>query len=257
MALLFLFVFVFFGVIILLEKGNPFQFYIASQKIEDYTQKNYPTLYDDFQVSSLSYFPKQNQYGITVKDKRNEDLSFVIAYNHRKEIEDTYFFDYVEGTNFLAITENKISDKLNQRIKDKTFLRDFSFYRASIKKTLDQLEPSIQEDLIYERNLEQLPIYSIEASTSVSTMNVDEWKKQFEALIKQTNKISFEPLDYALFICKKDDGNNCIQIKGVTEKVLREENLSVIFQEMLENKERIENQYHITYQKITKENEVK
>lgn len=257
MALFFLFIFVFFGVIIVLEKGNPFLFIEADKRIKSYIEENYPTLYDDFQVSPLSYSIKEQSYGIVVTDKRNEDLFFHITYTKHKQIEDSYQFDYLEGNNFKAIVENRLSDKLQKKLDQDSFLEEFSSYRASIKTSLDALNPNVREDLVHSRAIDTLPIYTIEATTTVKNMNAENWSKQFEKLIQKTEKISFQPIDYSLFICKKEDGNNCIQIDGVTKESLTNEDLASIFQEMLQDPKKIEDQYHITYQIITKESLIK
>lgn len=252
MAFLFLIIFVVFGVIIVIEFGNPITYHNASKEIKKYINENYATLYDEFDVSSIRYQMKDDTYRLTVRDKRNKNLSFQIYYGKDKKVADTYQFDYVDGTNFRAITENKLTDTLLKRFKNNSFLEEFYSYRVAIQTPLNKLDKNIKEQLILNKNIEDLNIYTIESSTKVKQMNADNFAKKFEKLYQGTEEISFYPIAYSLFICKEDDGNNCIKIQNVTREVIKSENLTVLFQTMLQDKDKIKQKYQISYERIEK-----
>ena len=251
MAFLFLIIFVSFGVIIFMEKGNPFVYIQAKKEIEQYIEKNYPHLYDEFNVSVVSYRPKENSYSLTVSDKRNENLSFRIFYNQEKQVEDTYQFDYVEGNNFLPLIENELSKELNKKMEDSSFLLEFSSYRVSIPP-LDELEKEEKEALILQKEIDDLPIYTVEASTTVTNMNASTFTSQFEKLHRQTKQLSFYPVAYSLLICKTDDANYCIQINNVENDLIETGNLELELQKLLQENNQTDNESSITYEVIEK-----
>lgn len=252
MALLFLILFVCFGVIIVMEIGNPITYHQAKEKIEQYIYDHYATLYDNFDVSSIRYFVKDHSYGLVASDKKNEHLSFRIYYGSDKKVYDSYQTDYVEGNNLRAIIGNRLTDKLEQKIKKESLLSQFDSYRISIVEPMNQLNKKDREQLITNQNVETLNIYTVEASTTVSQMNAKLFSEQFEAIHQGTKNIDFHPKAYSLFICKEDDGNDCVEIQNVSKEIIESEDLTTLFQAMIQDKNKVENQYKIRYDRIEK-----
>lgn len=249
----FLIIFIIFGVIVILEKGNPIKFYVAKKELESYIEENYPSLYQEFDVSSLSFKPKENSYNITVHDKRNKDLLFRIYYGNNNKVIDTYQEDYIEGNTYRLLVENKMTKTLQDKIKKNSLSKEFSSYKVSMLTSLDKLDSSDRDALINKKNISELNIYTIEATTNATNMNAINYAEKFLNLCKLTEEINFYPISYKLLICMETEESKCVEVNNVTRKVMQDEDIESIFQIMLQNKEKVEQEYGITYKIIKKE----
>ncbi len=238
MSLLFLIVFVVFGVIIVNEKISPLKIPKVTEKISTYLNNNYHDLATNLKLNNVEY--KNMRYEAKVLDKNNENYYFYVYYKN-KEFTDTYKKDYIEGQSIISFQEEKIIEN----IKKKTG----TTFKVTIPKTLDKYTETIRNKIINSKTPEQIKIYNLEADISVEkfdTKNICSTLKGFNNNL--TNK-QITPKNYTFIIDNPEDETIAIKINNLDSKIINDNNLNNIINDILNKKKsNLLNTYNITYE---------
>lgn len=237
MALLFLIVFVFFGVIIVKEKMEIIFIPRAEKIFDNYLKENYNSIYQKLKKSSISY--ENNTFKIKLTSKENKNLYFYLTYSHKK-VKDTYKKDYVEGNSLLK----HVSTSIKKTIKNKTN-DDVSI---TIPNKLNTYTKRVQEQMLSDNNLDSLSIYNL--STELIT---PKWTSESitQTILTFTNKLAAEditPKSYTLTISDKTDITKSLKIENLTKDSLDSKVLPQVITNILnKNDSSLLQDYKITY----------
>ena len=214
-----LFIIISFGLIIMNEKGNLIFKKPIEKKIEEYLKSNYSSLNN---INKSDVIIENNQFKEKISSKDNKNHFFYITY-YKKEINDTYETDYIEGKNLL----NHIKEVLEKEIKEQTN----KIVTIEPITTLNNYSDTVQEQLIKEKDLLELKFYTLKG-----TINCNWTKKEITKEINDYINImkdhNITPKYYELTINDKKDKTHSVTISHITEE-LKEE----IIEDIINHKE--------------------
>lgn len=236
MAIFFLFVFVIFGVIIVTEKISPYMTPKIEKKLTAYLKESYPNITNDIKISKTTY--NSNKYTMKVTSKQNNNLYFNINYSNKK-ITDTYEKEFIQGKTFLT----HISNTIQKNIKEKTN----KTYKITISTTLDNFSSQVKSNLLEEKNLESLRIYTLESNLNIKSWDSNTIAITITKFINDLTKNNVNPKNYTLIITDQSDITKSIKISNITTKIIENNDLILIIDDILNNKGNT-NKTNITYE---------
>lgn len=191
-GLLYLFVILSFGLIIINEKKDIILKPKIEKKFNDYLESNYK---EEFIKSSIR--KDNNKYYIKVMNKKNIHLYFIV-YLKDKKIKDTYKKDYLEGK-----TLNTYIEKLkNKNIKS----NKYDSYKIKYNVKLNECTKYVKDKLI--SGYYDLPIYTIKVEDNYNNINT-----KLKDIYLYTSSLNLKPKDYDITLNNKENINKSINIK--------------------------------------------
>lgn len=225
MALLFLIIFVTFGVIIVLEKSSIYLVPQIEKKLISYLNETYPSIKNELKVQKTTY--KNSVYQMKVISTKNKHLFFYIKYKDKK-ITDTYQEDYQKGKSLLP----HISKKIEKEIKKKTNKQ----YKVTIPTTLNNFSTPIKNLLIKEENLEQLKIYNLEEELTTPSWTTQDISKTITTFITTLERNNITPKTYTLIINDQNDITKAVKINNITSEIIKNNLLNSTINDIITNK---------------------
>ncbi len=236
-ALIFLIVFVSFGVIIINEKGQFLFSKKINEKINTYLKENYTDLNSSINKSELNYI--NTTYKMKITSKKNKDLYFYLTYKNGK-ITDTYKEDYLEGKSLLNNLNNKMTKEINNKTKDT--------YKINFISTLDNYNLQVQDKIINEDNLLNLKFYYIEKEITINSF--DSYTITNE-IIKNINNLlsnNITPKYYEFTFINKNDITTSLKLSNIKEDFITNTNNINIINEILKDNKDIKKYTNIKYE---------
>ena len=202
MAVFFVFVMAFFSYLILQEKGNPLIKIKLEKKLTTYINNHYQEIIDDVEIGKLHY---DHSYYINVYNKNNHNLFFKVIYKNKK-IASTYKEDYVLGKTLLKKYEKSIESELKSK--------KYQSIKVHFLDNLNDFDTSTKNKLLNNNSIKSLPIYKIELTKKVKTVNSNSIKKLITDFYYYCNNKKIKPKYYSFVI------NDNIVLTKVTEDII-------------------------------------
>lgn len=222
MALFFLITFVLLGTIVVKEKQNILFLPKIENSITTYISDNYK----DLELETSQVTEKNNTFTMKVKNKNNKNHYFYIKYSNKK-ITDTYKEDYLEGKSLLDHLSSKLEKELLETTKNS--------YKISFDNTFNNYSEKVQQ-LLLKEDIKSLKIYTVEKELS-TTWTKDEITKKITDTMSTLEKSAFTPKNYTITITNKADITQSIKITNLKYSLIKNNNLSIIINDILNNKE--------------------
>ena len=224
MALLFLVVFVFFGVIIVKEKFDILFIPKVEKKFDTYLQDNYMSIYSSLKKNKINY--KNDVFTLKVTSSQNKNLFFYLTYTNKK-IKDTYQKDYIEGNSLLNHIEKSIEKDVLTKTNEEV--------EISIDTNLDEFAKTVKDKIINTNSsaYSTLKIYTLKKeilTKKFSSKEITESILSFTSLLKKNN---ITPKAYSFTIINEDDLTKTISLDNLTEDNLEYNYLSSLIQTKL------------------------
>jgi len=225
MYILFIVVFVVFGVIIVNEKISPLKIPKVTEKITTYLNKNYKDISTNITMEEVEY--KELKYQAKVSSKDNDNLYFYIYYEN-KNITDTYKEDYVKGKSIISYQE----DTIKKNIKKKTG----SIYKITILKTLDKYTDKIKNEIINSKTPERIKIYNLEAELVVGEFTSKDIYNSITVFADNMDSKKITPKNYTFIIQDPKEETNALKISNLTYEVIKNDNFKTIINDIMKKK---------------------
>lgn len=196
MGCLFLFVIVFFGYIILEEKGNPFMMNKSAKQIDAYAKKHFSDIIDNFQTEGVVYDKKNHTYYKKYVDKLSRDWSFTITYQKSKDIVDNYQESYVEGKSLKKAREKAINQTLKKTLKNLSNLQEG---KLLVLLPLSEMTSENKTAFIQAKQLETLPVFTLSGTNKcnqITAIGITDHLKLLEEETKELSCISSFRITY-------------------------------------------------------------
>ncbi len=220
MALLFLVVFVFFGVIIVKEKFEIIFIPKVEKIFDTYLKDNYMSIYSSIKKNKVTY--KNDVFTVKISSSKNKNHYFYLTYSNKK-VKDTYEKDYIEGNSLL----NHISSSLEKEILNKTNEK----VEVSIDKKLNNFTETIQDKLINESNYSTLKIYSIKKEIIIPTLKEKDITKAILSFTNNLKENNITPKEINFYLTSEEDLTKTLVIYNIKEE--NEEIISQIVKDIL------------------------
>lgn len=240
MALLFLFVFVIFGVIVTTEKLAPFYTKKIEEKFKIYIKENYSEIEKDLTLNEVVY--KQAKYQVKVDSKLNKNLSFTLFYQDKK-ITDSYQKDYIEGASLLK----KITKDIEKKTKEKTTI----VTKVTMNKTLNNYTKKVRETLLKEETITNLKVYTMSLELTAPSLTPLEIATAIKNINQKLNNAFITPSHYNLTITDESDITHSIEINHLPIELIETPSFPIVINDIINQKENniiINN--NITYQEL-------
>ncbi len=235
MALLFLVTFVFFGVIILYEKGNLLLYPILEKKLTDYFEKNYQEIKEEVQKKELKFNFDDKSYSIEYQNKKHPDLSFFLLYTKKKKIQSTYQEDYIEGKTLLDKKCKKISKEIQKLLQNE----NFSSIQVKKKRTLNEVNTKEKKKLL-EGEGKEISFYQVVVTTSLSNLDGKEIQKILKKMDTILEEEDYNPETYQAKFLLSEDKTRGVKIQNITREILQKNQLETILYQLYQTKEKID-----------------
>lgn len=223
MAILFLIVFVFFGVIIVKEKFEII-FTPKVEKIFDtYLENNYTSIYSTLKKNKINY--KNDTFTLKITSSKNKNLFFYLKYSNKK-IKDTYKKDYIEGSSLLK--------HITKSVENNIFIKTNEHVTVRINRKLNDFTKNAQEKILTEKNYSSLKIYSIEKEFLLDNFSEEIITKNILTFTNSLKELNITPKSYD-FIITDSKLSKTISIKNLTETTLTNDYLPLIIKDILNN----------------------
>lgn len=237
MMVLFLIVFVTFGVIIINEKIAPLKINKVTEKLNNYLKENYNDL-KNIELTKIEY--KKLRYEAKVISKENKNHYFYVYYENKK-ISDTYKEDYLEGNNIIKYQENNIKNNIKKKTK--------SLYKININKKLNKFTDNIQKEIINNKNLEAVEIYNLEANITVKELTSKRISTTIKNFINNMYDKKIKPKSYTFVIQASNNKVKALKISNITYDLVNSSNLNIVINDIINNeKTNLINIYDIKYE---------
>jgi len=247
MAIFFLIIFVFFGVLLLQYKGNPFQFVVAKKEILKYAKEQYNNFEQRFSMGEVTYHHQDKSYNSIISYNENPKVTFIISFNKDKTISDTYDYDYIKGGSYLLRLEEELTTKWKKEVKDDKFFQSYSYFSIKFNETLDKMEEKTKEELLAGifPDLTK-PLFYLDATITLEEMNVNSFSQVFKDIQQKVKNTTLSPLYYQVMIYDKNNPKSGIEISNVTPKLIEEDNILEAITQSLVDEEKAKELYGIT-----------
>ncbi len=237
MAILFLIVFVFCGVILVKEKFDILFIPKVEKKFTSYLEENYTSIDAQFKKSKITY--ENDVFSLKLSSKENKNHYFYITYS-RKKIKDTYQKDYVEGASILNYIKTKIKKDILEKTEEDTTIK--------INKKLNDFTKATQEKILTETDYLTSKIYIIEKEITTNKWNSSTITKYISSFITNLEDNDITPLSYTIIISNENDLSYSIQINNLTPEVIKDNSLQQIIKDILDKKNsNLLEKYSITF----------
>lgn len=223
--------------------GNPIKKWQLKDDFQSYFDAHFSHIEDAYTCGNVSYNGKLNDYFVSCENKTQPLLSFSIERTSEGEFFDSYTFNIVEGSNFLATISNQIYNDLMERYGDE--IPELNKYLIYVDTPLHQLDKDIQDALYNNVNIYEQPIYSLyyfggEASESYEQGEyVQSRFKQMKTLIQQTD---FVPISYRAAFFDKE-GNTGYELIKVSEEIMERADFAAMVEEVKKAPQKYKEQY--------------
>lgn len=226
MMLLFLLVFVTFGVIIVTEKLAPYYTNKVEKKLTAYLKESHADIKENLNISKVTY--DKTKYQMKVTSKENKYLYFYIFYKNKK-ITSTYNSDYLEGNSLF----NKLEKNLKQKIKKETSLET----EVSMNTTLNKYTKVIQQEIIKNKKIHNLKVYNITLDLIVSAITTQELTTQLTKINQKLNTNNITPSYYNITYTDKQDITNALEIKNLSKEIIESSSFPRIIDDIINKTE--------------------
>ena len=234
MSLLFLLIFVVFGVIIVNDKVSFYYIPKIDKKLNNYLNKNYKDILDEVNIGKTTY--KNTIYTLKIESKENKNLYFNINYQN-KNISTTYKKDYLEGNSLLRKIEKDLKKEINNKTK----------YNIDVKinKKLNEFPTNIKRNIIKENNLINTNIYDISTNITVNDIEENIIIKKLITLENNLTQSNIKPRLYNIKITNNDD--EILIINNITNTLIKSNDLNKVINDIINKKKsNILKTYNIT-----------
>lgn len=236
MAILFLIIFVFFGVIIFKEKASFLYTPKIQEKFDKYIDENYMDIKNSIKLNKINY--KNNIFKLKLTSKQNKNLFFYLTYTNKK-ITSTYKEDFLEGKEFLKHISNSITKEIKSKTNEKVTI--------IINKKLNDFSTSTQEKILKEKDLSSLKIYTLKKEIVIdnfSLTTIDSSLKEFTSILESNN---INPKSFIITITNKEDLSR-IEISNLQTTIIKDQAFKTIIDDILNNRNsELLNNYNIKY----------
>lgn len=237
MSILFLIVFVSFGVIVVNDKLSFYYIPKIDKKLNNYIEQNYSNIKNELKIGKTKY--KNGKYYLKLTSKENKNLYFYIYYNNKK-ITDTYTTDYKEGYSLLKKIEKDLTKEISTTINQTISIK--------MTNTLANYSKQVQQKIIDEKNLINLKVYNISYETKINTFNTEQIQKEIEDFNTLLENNHITPKYINITITDKNDITNSIEIKNISSIFIKDSGLKSGINAIINNeKSDVLDKYNITY----------
>lgn len=238
MSILFLIVFVVFGVTIVNEKLSPLKIPKVTEKITQYINSTYKDILNDIEIQEVEY--KELKYQTKIINKNNQNYYFYVYYQDKK-LSDTYKDDYLKGKSIL----NYQKDNIVKNIKNKTK----STYKITMNKTLDKYTENMKEKILTSDKPESLKIYNLESNITVSKFDSKNISSTIKSLNDNFNNKNIIPKSYTFIVTDTEKEDLAIKISNITSETINSNDFINIINDIINNKKsNLINTYKIEYE---------
>lgn len=238
MSLLFMIVFVFFGVIIVNEKLSPLKIPKIKEKLEVYINDNYTDILNDIEMQEVEY--KEMKYQTKITSKENENYYFYVYYENKK-ITDTYKKDYIEGQSILNYQKDKIIENIKKKTK--------TTYKVTMSRKLDKYTDSLRNKIITSNNPESLKIYNLEGTITVSKFDTTHIVNTIKALNDNYESKNITPKTYTFTIPNPDKEEIAVKISNLSTDAIESNDFTNIINDIINKKKsNLLSNYDIDYE---------
>ena len=233
MALLFLVIFVFFGVIIVKEKFE-ILFLPKVEKIFDaYIDKNYSNM--NLKNGKITY--KYDTFTLKLSSSKNKHLYFYLNYS-KKKIKSTYQKDYVKGTTLLNYISKNIEENIYKKTKEKV--------KVSLPKNFNTLTPNLKQTLLTSTNYSSLKIYNLEKEFMINTWQKENIVKSILTYNKTLQENNIIPKTYTIILTDETDYKS-LAISNLSTSQVNENTLPEVINAILNDDTSFLKEKQITY----------
>ncbi len=208
MAILYLVIFVVFGIIIVNEKLT----ILIMPKFEEYINNNYKEISHTIEYSSLQ--EENNKHYLIIENTSNKNLNFKITYSNNNFIT-TYQEDYIEGNSIITYLEEKHST---------------DDYKINIEKKLNEYTKEIQDKII-DDNFLDLSIYQINKDITLDNFTIEE----ITNILVNSQEENLNPSTHNFTITNNQNIVESIEINNLTTEVLNNPYFYLVITDILNN----------------------
>lgn len=241
MALLFIFVISFYGIIIVNIKSKEFLLPKAEKKINEHIKDNYSDIKNDIKINKTKYNNIKKRYETKVISKENKNLYFMVYYKNKK-FSNTYKNDYIKGNSILSFYKNKFLKKLSNSKK-------YTDTSISFTKDLDKYSSVIKDTIIKDDNVNLLSIYAVKSDIIVNNFNKNTIIDIVNKYYKFIESNNLRPKYYSVVLINKEDITKSLEINNLTSELIIN-NLDEIVDSIINKDKKIIYKYKINYKYI-------
>ncbi len=246
MAIFFLVIFVFFGVLLLQYKGNPFQFIVAKKEILKYAKEQYNNFEQRFSMGEVTYHHQDKSYNTIISYNENPKVTFIISFNKDKTITDTYDYDYIKGGSYLLRLEEELTTKWKKEVNDDNFFKQYRYFTIKFNETLDKMDTKTKEEILAGNMVElNKPLFYVDATITLDEMNVISFSQVFKDIYQKIKNTTLSPLSYQVMIYDKNNPKSGIEISNVTPKLMEDDTILEAITQSLVDEEKAKELYGI------------
>ncbi len=234
MSILFLIVFVTFGVIIVNDKTSFLMIPKVEEKINNYLTEKYKEELGEFHKEDVQY--NQLKFQQKIISNKNENLYFYIYYQNKK-ITDTYQEDYVEGNSIFSFLKKEITSNIEKKTKEN--------YQITLTDTLDTYSKDMQEKIVKSTEPETLSIYNLESQLEIDYFTPSKITKKISNFIEGLENKNITPKSYCFILSNK---KKKLEISNITKELIESNELESLISDIINNKKsNLVDIYQITY----------
>lgn len=243
MTIFTIFLFIAFGTIIINEKSKEFLLPKIDKKLNQYVQKEYKEIKNDFLIGETKYNMKNSSFEMIIQNKKNKDLYFIISYKNKK-IKSSYKKDYLEGRTLLS--------QLEKDLKKKIVSNQYPNIDIKFTKTLNQYNHSLHDTILSNDDIHTLNIYDISVNVSSKNFHHNELVSTINNFYQYIEKKHYNPRYYHINITNSSNTEEKIEISNLSKKEIMD-NTKEIINGIMTNDESIKDQFSIDYHYNNKE----
>lgn len=232
MAFFFLISFTLLGFIVVEEKKVDIMMPKVEKKIDTYLKEHYVSIKTELKKEKLIYDEKNKKFIQKITNHQNKNLYFYLSYQ-KKKIISTYKEDYQYGKTLLTHIEKNLEEQIN----DKTI-------KVKINTPLNKMSQEVKEQLLKEKNLKNLKIYTIEKDLKVDFFTLPYILQAINQLSIEHKANQISPKNYTLTITNRSDITQSIKIENL---ILPNNYIKEIITGVLTNDKTTETKYNIKY----------
>ncbi len=241
MALLFIFVISFYGIIIINLKSKEFLLPKVEKKINVYIEDSYKDISNDIKIGKTKYNSSKNRYEVKITSKENNNLYFNVYYKNKK-FSNTYKEDYVKGNSLIRFYKNKFLKKLSTSKK-------YTDTKISFTKSLDKYSSVVKDAIIKDDNVNLLSIYTVKSNVMISSFNKNDIINSINKYFYFIESNNLKPKYYSIVLIYKEDITKSLEIDNLTSDLIMN-NLDEIISSIINKDKEIINKYNINYKYI-------
>ncbi len=231
MSLVFLIAIVSLGLLIFSEKGNIFALNNINKKLDTYIEENFNNIEKEAMIEETNFNIEDKSYSRTITNNINENLTFIITYNEDGTISENYEEEYYKGLSLIESIEKDIN-KYNKE------------EYITINLELDQMSDNTKEDLINDKEINLLPIYTLNKEIVHQTFEAEIIAKDLLELLNHNNLYNIT--EYSLKITTVEE---TYKLSNITKEFITREDLITILPIIISDHKIALNDYNIIVEK--------